>query len=250
MSWKHDGGGFTDALRLAVEADLKKQRQLREGKPVGRRYEGVEVLVVFDSPFKGMRGIVVGDFDSPGRAARIQKCKQVKDDDGIMVTVQKERSNARFTLDIKKLVHVHTRMPLSKTKAVPDWMLAPRLAPQPARASTPLPPSRLPTPPPQASWMPNSRVLDGELDGRWLCLPGLVNKRVDVILKDIASSENRYFRAQETNSQLAKAEPPFREEDLDKKMIRVWAVGPKRNQPPGLWTLYQANAAHGGRNPN
>jgi hypothetical protein len=111
---KHDGGGFTDALRLAVEADLKKQRQLREGKPVGRRYEGVEVLVAFDSPFKGMRGVVVGDFDSPGRAARIQKCKQVKDDDGIMVTVQKEHSNARFTLDINKLVHVqYVSLPLA-----------------------------------------------------------------------------------------------------------------------------------------
>ncbi|KAJ7799458.1 hypothetical protein B0H14DRAFT_2617037 [Mycena olivaceomarginata] len=134
------------------------------------------VLVAFDSPFKGMRGVVVGDFDSPGRAAHIQKCKQVKDDDGIMVTVQKERSNARFTLAIKKLVHVT------------------------ARASTPLPPSRSPTPPPQASWMSNSRVLDGRAG--YLAL-----------------------------------DQPFREEDLDKKMIRVWAVGPKRNQPPGFVDL-------------
>jgi hypothetical protein len=106
---KHDGSDFNDVLRLAVDEDLKKQRRLREGRPVGRRYEGIEVKVVRQGPFKGTRGIVIGDFDGPGRAKRIQKCKhkyQVQDDDGIMVTVQKEGSNEKFTVDIKRLVHV------------------------------------------------------------------------------------------------------------------------------------------------
>ncbi|KAJ7346095.1 hypothetical protein DFH08DRAFT_809936 [Mycena albidolilacea] len=162
---KHDGSDFNDVLRLAVDEDLKKQRRLREGRPVGRRYEGIEVKVVRQGPFKGTQGIVIGDFDGPGRAKRIQKCKhkyQVQDDDGIMVTVQKEGSNEKFTVDIKRLVHVHTYMPLSKTQAVPDWMLVRWPAPQPARARTPLPPSRSPTPPPQASWTLNSQTLDGD----------------------------------------------------------------------------------------
>ncbi|KAJ6574165.1 hypothetical protein B0H19DRAFT_1123859 [Mycena capillaripes] len=234
---------FTGALRLAVEDDLKKQRQLREGKPVGRRYEGMEVLVAWQGSFKGMRGVVAGDFDSPDRAARIQKRKakyQVEDDNGIMVTVQKEGSNERFTFDIKKLLHVHTRMPLSKTRALPRWMLAPQpaLAPIPARAGTPLPTSRSPTPPPQASQTSKGQVLDGELDGRWLCLPGLVQKRVDVVLKDIVLSENRNFRpgkrilSCEGRAGYLALDQAFRVEDIDKKMIRVWAVGPNGTNHP------------------
>ncbi|KAF8180491.1 hypothetical protein K438DRAFT_1768399 [Mycena galopus ATCC 62051] len=227
---------FTGALRWAVEDDLKKQRQLREGKPVGRRYEGKEVLVTGQGPFKGTRGVVVGDFDGPERATRMQKGKcKYEDDSGIMVTVQKEGTNMRFTVDIKMLLHLHTKMSLSKTRALPPWMLAP----QPARASTPLPPSRSPTPPAQSSSSPsNSQVLDGELDGRWLCLPGLVNKRVDVVLKDIASSENRYFRPKkriltcEGRVGYLALDEPFHEEDLNKKMIRVWAVGPNGTNHP------------------
>ncbi|KAJ7082513.1 hypothetical protein C8R44DRAFT_753774 [Mycena epipterygia] len=217
-----------DAQFIDLSGALGSARQLLEGKAVGRRYEGMEVLVAWQGPLKGTRGVVVGDFDSPDRAARIQKCKrkyQVEDDDGIMVTVQKEASNARFTLNIKKLVHVHTRMPLSKTKALPRWMLAPQsaLTRTPARVGTPLPPSRSPTPAPQVSWTSNSQVLDGELDGRWLCLSGLVQKRVDVVLKDIVRSENRYFRpgkrilSCEGRAGYLALDQPFREEDLDKR---------------------------------
>ncbi|KAJ7080330.1 hypothetical protein C8R44DRAFT_754378 [Mycena epipterygia] len=232
-----------DAQFIDLSGALGSARQLLEGKAVGRRYEGMEVLVAWQGPLKGTRGVVVGDFDSPDRAARIQKCKrkyQVEDDDGIMVTVQKEASNARFTLNIKKLVHVHTRMPLSKTKALPRWMLAPQsaLTRTPARVGTPLPPSRSPTPAPQVSWTSNSQVLDGELDGRWLCLSALVQKRVDVVLKDIVRSENRYFRpgkrilSCEGRAGYLALDQPFREEDLDKKMIRVWAVGPNGTNHP------------------
>ncbi|KAJ7084730.1 hypothetical protein C8R44DRAFT_753132 [Mycena epipterygia] len=234
---KLDDWDFTDALRLAVEDDLKKQRQLLEGKAVGRRYEGMEVLVAWQGPLKGTRGVVVGDFDSPDRAARIQKCKrkyQVEDDDGIMVTVQKEASNARFTLNIKKLVHVQQTLKYSNAalenkgsssvdacSTVPLSLVHPlalvHRSHRPARQRRPR----------KFSWTSNSQVLDGELDGRWLCLSGLVQKRVDVVLKDIA---------REANSQLRRPSPvispsinPSAKRILTKKMIRVWAVGP--NEP-------------------
>lgn len=93
----------------ALGHDLEKQRQLREGKPVGHRYEGVEVMVAWQGPLKGTRGVVVGDLDSPARALRLQRRKHnypVEDHDGVMVTVQKEGSNMRFTLDIQQLVHL------------------------------------------------------------------------------------------------------------------------------------------------
>ncbi|KAJ7300457.1 hypothetical protein DFH08DRAFT_999775 [Mycena albidolilacea] len=256
---KHDGSDFEDALRLAVDEDIKKQRRLREGRPVGRRFEGVDVQVVRPGPFKWTRGIVVGDFDGPDRAKRIERCKgkyPVRDDEGIMVTVQKEGSNERFTVGIERLAHIHTLLPLSKTQGVPDWLLAREPTPEPGRALTPLPPSRSPTPPAQASSTSNSQVLDGdfgatamfrvftycvfsgELDGRWLCIPGLAHKRVDVVLKDIARSENRYFRPKkrilscEGRAGYLALDEPFRQEDLDKKTIRVWAVGPNGTSHP------------------
>ncbi|KAJ7076929.1 hypothetical protein C8R44DRAFT_755362 [Mycena epipterygia] len=223
--------------------DLKKQRQLLEGKAVSRRYEGMEVLVAWQGPLKGTRGVVVGDFDSPDRAARIQKCKrkyQVEDDDGIMVTVQKEASNARFTLNIKKLVHVHTRMPLSKTKALPRWMLAPQSALNSYTRSRwyTAPTVPLATPAPQVSWTSIAKFSTENSMADGFCLSGLVQKRVDVVLKDIVRSENRYFRpgkrilSCEGRAGYLALDQPFREEDLDKKMIRVWAVGPNGTNHP------------------
>ncbi|KAF7371738.1 hypothetical protein MVEN_00030300 [Mycena venus] len=227
------------SAQTAVGEDIQRQQQMREGKPVGRRYEGMEVLVGWHGPFKGMRGVVVGDFDSADRAARIQKRKRkpVKDDNGIMVTVQKEGSNTKFTLEIETLVHLHTGIPLSKTRALPRWMLAPQLVPSSNLAGTPVP-SRSPMPLAALSSASNSRLVDGELDGRWLCLPGLAHKRVDVILKDIVGSENRYFRPKkrilgcEGRSGYLALDLPFREEDLNQKTIRVWAVGPNGTNHP------------------
>ncbi|KAJ7774679.1 hypothetical protein B0H14DRAFT_2631892 [Mycena olivaceomarginata] len=236
---KHDGSDFTDVLRLVLDADVKKQRRLREGRPVGRRFEGVEVLVAWKGPFKGTRGVVVGDFDGPGRAKRMQKCKdKVQDDDGIIVTVQKEGSNAKFTVDIKKLVHVHTRVALSKTYALPNWMLVPWPAPEllalvhrshrPARQHRPrvLRGRRI------AKFSMESSTADGSV------FPGLVQKRVDVVLKDIVSSANRNFRpGKRALSCKGRAgyialDQPFHQEDLDKKMIRVWDVGPNGTGHP------------------
>lgn len=81
-------------------------------------------------------------------------------------------------------------------------------------------------------------VFSGELDGRWLCIPGLAQKRVDVVLKDIARSENRYFRPKKRilgckgRAGYLALDEPFCQEDLDKKTIRVWAVGPNRTNHP------------------
>ncbi|KAF7372121.1 hypothetical protein MVEN_00070900 [Mycena venus] len=225
---KNIDSDFTNALQSAVEEDLKKQRQLREGRPVGRRYEGMEVLVAWQGPFKGTRGVVTGDFDSPARAARIQKrkCKyQVEDDNGIMVTVQKEGSNMRFSLDIKTLYpdaalenKGSSSVDAYSTAYSARWYTAPAV--------------------PLANAATTSFFVVSELDGRWLCLPGLLNKRVDVILKDIVRSENRYFRPGkrilgcEGRSGYLALGQPFPKEDLDKKMIRVWAVGPNGTNHP------------------
>src|ERR1700761_7435431 len=41
----------------------------------GCRFEGIEVQVCFNGPHKGARGVVVGDHDTPERAARVAAAK-------------------------------------------------------------------------------------------------------------------------------------------------------------------------------
>lgn len=61
----------------------------------GRRYVEIPVLVKGKGKWKGTRGTVVGDYDSPERAARLKKLRQRGKDNrwldqqGILLTIQK-----------------------------------------------------------------------------------------------------------------------------------------------------------------
>ncbi|KAJ7657117.1 hypothetical protein B0H17DRAFT_1145974 [Mycena rosella] len=191
---------FKNGLKKMV----KDQQDLIKG--VGRRYEGLQVVVVgvkkkmdmFNglckgSVWKGHWGIVVGNLDSPERAARLSEQTLKKrwymraDTRGIMVTV-KEQDGRHFTEKIEKLVHEATGLPLAQAQYLPPTILSsfklvtPQLRPQ------------TPTPPPDeaSDWtLPDvpsdyeSHRIPGESNGKWLCDPSLTDKRVDIMLRGI-----------------------------------------------------------------
>ncbi|KAJ7687769.1 hypothetical protein B0H17DRAFT_1203472 [Mycena rosella] len=187
---------------------LKKMVKDRQDliKGVGRRYEGLQVVVVgakkkmdtFDglrkgSVWKGHRGIVVGDLDSPERAARLSEQMLKKrwymraDTRGIMVTV-KEQDGRHFTEKIEKLVHEVTGLRLAQAQYLPPTILSSY------KLATPQLRPRTPTPPPNeaSDWtLPDvpsdyeSHRIPRESNGEWLCDPSLTDKRVDVVLRGI-----------------------------------------------------------------
>ncbi|KAJ7697422.1 hypothetical protein B0H17DRAFT_1130397 [Mycena rosella] len=187
---------------------LKKMVKDRQDliKGVGRRYEGLQVVVVgakkkldtFDglrkgSVWKGHRGIVVGDLDSPERAARLSEQTLKKrwymraDTRGIMVTV-KEQDGRHFTEKIEKLVHEATGLPLAQAQYLPLTILSSY------KLATPQLRPRTPTPPPDeaSDWtLPDvpsdyeSHRIPGESNSEWLCDPSLTDKQVDVVLRGI-----------------------------------------------------------------
>ncbi|KAJ7074859.1 hypothetical protein B0H15DRAFT_956981 [Mycena belliarum] len=80
---------------------------------VGRPFEGMFVRVV-GNVLKNKAGMVVGDFDSPRRANRLDAARRanpavahnfrLSDFRGIMVTVREDKKNTTFTVNIKLLV--------------------------------------------------------------------------------------------------------------------------------------------------
>ncbi|KAJ7635930.1 hypothetical protein B0H17DRAFT_1149607 [Mycena rosella] len=165
---------------------LKKMVKGRQDliKGVGRRYEGLQ-----GSVWKGHRGIVVGDLDSPEHAARLSEQTLKKrwymraDTRGIMVTV-KEQDGRHFTEKIEKLYGV---APGLSAVSAADNPLVVQARDSPTAPSTPTPP------PDEASdWtLPDvpsdykSHRIPGESNGEWLCNPSLTDKRVDVVLRGI-----------------------------------------------------------------
>ncbi|KAJ7687074.1 hypothetical protein B0H14DRAFT_2654042 [Mycena olivaceomarginata] len=223
---KHDGSDFKDVLQLAVDEDIKKTAPITGRETVGRHFEGIDVQVV-----------------RPGKYP-------VRDDEGIMVTVRKEGSNEKFTVGIERLAHIHTLRPFPTGYLLEGWLQSLlallHRSHRPARRRCP----------PKLLSTSNSQVLDGdfgatamfrvftycvfsgELDWPVALYSRARSERVDVVLKDIVRSENRYFRPKkqilscEGRAGYLALDEPFRQEDLDKKTIHVWAVGPNGTNHP------------------
>ncbi|KAJ7073367.1 hypothetical protein B0H15DRAFT_806818 [Mycena belliarum] len=191
-------------------------------KTVGRRFEGMFVRVVGVkkrstegkhgdhqhkiSVLKNKTGVVVGDFDSPKRAARLDAAKLAHpqiasyvnslDFRGVMVTVKEHMKNSTFTVDIALLVHDATDLTLPEAVFLPPLK---RFASRLQREA--VLPQRPPTPP-QAiedadpNWGVDGKCrnlvkrlefekgrIQGEENGEWLCSPSLVKKRIDVVVQ-------------------------------------------------------------------
>ncbi|KAJ7692810.1 hypothetical protein B0H14DRAFT_3531377 [Mycena olivaceomarginata] len=184
---------------------------------VGLRYEYLQVYVGSKSRHKGLCGMVVGDYDSPARAARLKKKREKGknpwwDQKGILVTIREELTNHRVEgIPIESVYHQFTTLPLTKARFLPRDILLGRgafpvfaIEPSPPRPRTPCPDSSDEplwgsTPPPEPQGEPlqgSSRPpqlegeplqasshppqLEGEITGEWMCIPDLAHKRVDV----------------------------------------------------------------------
>ncbi|KAJ7450641.1 hypothetical protein FB451DRAFT_1410329 [Mycena latifolia] len=184
------------ALRAALERLDAREESLEH---VGKRFEGIRVRAVGTvgrSNFKGKVGMVLGDFDSPERAHRLQaqKLDQRKhirgDTNGIQVTVIEEITNAKFTVPIDQLVHDWTSLPMAQAKYLPNSILfGARQVVAPPLPRAPTPPYEQPIEDP--AWVIDERDrfesfrLPGETTGEWLCCSAVAKKCVDVVLKGV-----------------------------------------------------------------
>ncbi|KAJ6471854.1 hypothetical protein DFH09DRAFT_1344079 [Mycena vulgaris] len=199
-------------------------------------YTGIYVQVAYQGNNKGFRG---------------QKRRRFMEGDtrGIMVTIRND-SNRQVSEPIEKVVHDMTRLPLAQARYLPPRVLyAPRLmtpsSPEP-RAVTP------PWIPADASAEEEERLaleeaarqralqfeehrLPGELDGRWLLMPGLVGKRADVVIqglhgfkgtRDIPRLSNTLVACEGSRGTLLLTEGQT--ESSLRKSVTVYHVGPKR----------------------
>ncbi|KAJ6607284.1 hypothetical protein B0H10DRAFT_2194971 [Mycena sp. CBHHK59/15] len=77
----------------------------------GLRYEYLQVYVGGKSPHKGLCGMVVGDHDSPARAARLEKTRRKGkdpwwDQEGILITIREDSTNCRVEdIPIENVYH-------------------------------------------------------------------------------------------------------------------------------------------------
>ncbi|KAJ7677304.1 hypothetical protein B0H17DRAFT_1139668 [Mycena rosella] len=194
--------------RLAtLKGGLKKYSKDRENREhVGRRFEGIEVRVAGPSAWKNHQGIVLGDFNLKERVDRLasqnlkRRWNTRVDTQGIMVTM-KEQSGHMFTEEIGKLVH--DAPPLSTNKTV-DWGLTEY----------------------------ERFRLEGKADGRWLCIPGLVSKRIDVIVQGIGRIvPTRHWKPSPLLMGLDNKigylllDQPILPDTLESRKITVYAVG-------------------------
>lgn len=81
------------------------EARLKKAKP-GKRYEGISVQIK-KGRHKGLRGVVLGDYDS---ALRVERMKSQPggqwDQDGILLTIREEKSNHRVeNIPIENVMH-------------------------------------------------------------------------------------------------------------------------------------------------
>ncbi|KAJ7679779.1 hypothetical protein B0H17DRAFT_1139053 [Mycena rosella] len=199
--------------RFKERLGKRAQEQNEALYAVGHRYEDLHVMVVgarmdlrvhsarsddglvrMSSPFKGRRGLVIGDHDSADHVqilfttpATRRRQQMRRDTRGIMVTIR-EMSNREITVPIELVVHEATGIPLEKNLYLPRELLSSYKQ----ATVEPQPRPRTPTPPPctneTSDWgLPEYEKfrLEGEYDGKWMCIPELAGKRIDVIVEGI-----------------------------------------------------------------
>ncbi|KAJ6540024.1 hypothetical protein DFH09DRAFT_1090031 [Mycena vulgaris] len=258
-------------LQARDKAATSLTSSLKQG---GVEYTNIYVQVAFRHWDKGFRGQVVASFDTKERSdhLRVQQTSQHRrrylggDTKGIMLTIKNEHNN-QVSVPIENDIHDLTRLPLVQAQYLPSRVLyAPRLM----TPSSPEPCPHTPTPLPQESdpqWGLESSAeeeqqrvaweqeqqrlqqqlafeyeqqrLPGERDGTWLCTPGLVGKRVDVVIegimgfkstKDIHQVSDKALRSQGENGVVILKALPNCEKQLE--VFRIGQNQHKISFPP------------------
>ncbi|KAJ7629927.1 hypothetical protein B0H17DRAFT_1150350 [Mycena rosella] len=223
---------------------------------VGRRYEGLHVLVVGAgigvSSVQGAARLVIADYDSPQHVRRLsmkpagQRHGQMRRETrGIMVTI-KDMTNHQINVDIDFVVHEGTGLPLAQIlhllrELLTSFKLDIAVEPPPC-PRTPDPPAGTNE---TVDWgLPGyeSFRLPSESDSQWLCIATLVGKRVDVLVEGIKKMvRTKYhkpspllFGLDERHGFLL-IDEPITPEALVKAKIMVYAVGAndRKHDAPG-----------------
>ncbi|KAJ7075444.1 hypothetical protein B0H15DRAFT_806175 [Mycena belliarum] len=219
-------------------------------RSVGRRFERMFVRVVGaqkktreeresdsrkTSALKNKVGIVVGDFDSPERAARLDAAKakfpkiadsfDFLDFRGIMVTVREDMNNVNFTVD----------SPFRTNWTLPEAVFLHPSRRYTCRLKLELESNRPPTRVSRYSTaeFEKHRSL-GEKNGEWVCSPSLINRRIDFLIED--ASTFKPTSTMKTSARLARLDgcigvlaldQPFKNSDIGlKKLVVYWVAKP------------------------
>ncbi|KAJ6521812.1 hypothetical protein DFH09DRAFT_1097503 [Mycena vulgaris] len=258
-------------LQARDKATISLTSSLKQGDV---EYANIYVQVAFRHRDKGFRGQVVASFDTKERSdrLRVQQTSQHRrrylggDTKGIMLTIKNEHNN-QVSVPIENVIHDLTPLPLVQARYLPSRVLyAPRLM----TPSSPEPRPHTPTPLPQESdpqWGLESSAeeeqqrvareqeqqrlqqrlafeyeqqrLPGERDGTWLHTPGLVGKRVDVVIegimgfkpmKDIHQVFDKALRSQGENGVVVLKALPNCEKQLE--VFRIGQNQHKISFPP------------------
>ncbi|KAJ7205703.1 hypothetical protein GGX14DRAFT_397397 [Mycena pura] len=236
-----------DLLKRLLDQDRHAQERRWESTRgvTGRRFQGIEVQVVYHGPLKGTRGVRKRKERRPSLRKRPRESTlalrlnappdPIEEARGIMVTVQKEASNERFVLPIESLAHTHTLVPLARAPLLPRAILTGFSG---SKVNNPPPwPERIPSPSVEETRFP-PEISEGENNGQWLTIPGLANKRVDVRLEGLAGITNRNFLPSSLilglEGQFGRLllTSPVLENTLDRKKIDVYGIGPTQRKHP------------------
>ncbi|KAJ7083563.1 hypothetical protein C8R44DRAFT_894448 [Mycena epipterygia] len=183
--------------------DQAHQERIGQLMKTKQHFVGFPVQTAFKTHInKGRLGVVKDERESPERRKRLaaltrRRCTPgLSDIRGILCTVQWDGSNQKDDIPIENLVHRFTNLTLDWAFFLPAAILTG------AQPSKPLPRPRTPspeTPPPgEELWgakpPPPEPTLAGEDTGEWLCNEGLINKRLDIVFKGIATFDNRLMK--------------------------------------------------------
>ncbi|KAJ7127205.1 hypothetical protein C8R44DRAFT_733831 [Mycena epipterygia] len=183
--------------------DQAHQERISQLMKTKQHFVGFPVQAAFKTHInKGRLGVVKDEHESPERRKRLaaltrrRRTPGLSDIKGILCTVQWDGSNQKDDIPIENLVHRFTNLTLDRALFLPAAILTG------AQPSKPLPRLRTPspeTPPPgEELWgatppLPKP-TLAGEDTGEWLCNKGLINKRLDIVFKGIATFDNRLMK--------------------------------------------------------
>ncbi|KAJ7104623.1 hypothetical protein C8R44DRAFT_746307 [Mycena epipterygia] len=186
-----------------LQHDQAHQERISQLMKTKQHFVGFPVQAAFKTHInKGRLGVVKDERESPERRKRLaaltrRRCTPgLSDIKGILCTVQWVGSNQKDDIPIENLVHRFTNLMLDRALFLPAAILTG------AQPSKPLPRLRTPsleTPPPgEELWgaMPPlpELTLAGEDTSEWLCNEGLINKRLDIVFKGIATFDNRLMK--------------------------------------------------------
>ncbi|KAK7042114.1 hypothetical protein R3P38DRAFT_3178692 [Favolaschia claudopus] len=243
------------APSLSLELGDRDNKTALSGR--ARCLVGVEVQVIKKHVWKSMRGMIVGDMDSPARAIHLEEAfcladltkmragvardekralvlseqwrsevefkRELGTHDGIVLTIRKEATNLKMEdIRIEDVVHIGTNLPLHLKPSAFPKIFAWRTGPPHPDASAPSKHS--------ACLTCGERRVDREEDGQWMCIPELCMKRIDVRIVRVA----RFPQASATtvkfeglSGYLLLQRPPAPSE----LMVIVYGVGPTARRP-------------------